>query len=453
MLPDETARELPDLKKVQWFSAIKQTVQEFLADDAMGLGAEMAYHFLFALFPTLLMVFALLGVLDNVVRDANFSGQLLTLVQQALPTSAYDALKPVIETTVQKSAGAGAILGIGFLLTIWSASSGSEALMKGFNVAYDSVETRNFIKTKATALGLTVTMAVLVIVAMTLFVFGEQIGEMVANLLGLGDLFKIAWNIGRYVLIVLLLILALAVLYYFAPNVKQRFVWISPGAVVAAVLWMIVTWAFSFYTNNFGGSSSYGVIGGVIALISWLYYSSLVLLLGAEMNGVLGQRYDPAVITDPRQKATGPQAGTQVSGGRLIGAGAAWAKGVTDSPDGAGRGRARHRPRHAPVLADQRRNATGRQDPDRGAAGASAKPAHQNGQTPANASAHGVANPGDGHQPAHSRTDAEEAPGKILLWSLIHDGSATLAKYGTRRALGSLWRSVFHTPPPPQKRE
>ncbi len=133
-------------------------------------------------------------------------------------------------------------------------------------------------------------------IAMALLVYGGQLGEVIANAVGLGALFQVAWHIGRVVLVLIFLIIGLALLYYAAPNVNHKFIWISPGSIVAGILWLLFTFLFSIYMNNWGGQSSYGVVGGVMALVLWMYYSSLVLLLGAEMNGVLGQRHDPAMI-------------------------------------------------------------------------------------------------------------------------------------------------------------
>ena len=442
--------ELPELKKVNWFSAVKQTIQEFMADDAMGVGAEMAYRFLFALFPTLLVVLSLLGILDGVFRDANFSGQLLDMLRQALPATAYSSIEPVIQSTVEKASGAGAFLGIGFLLSflvaLWSASGGTEALMKGFNVAYDVEETRNFIKKKLTAIALTIGMVVFVAIAMALLVYGGKLGEAIANAVGLGALFHVAWNVGRIVLVLIFLIVGLAVLYYAAPNVNHKFVWISPGSIVAGILWLFFTWVFSIYMNNWGGMSSYGVVGGVMALVLWMYYSNLVLLLGAEMNGVLGQRHDPTMIDDPRQKATGPQAQTTVSGGRAIGAGANQAKGTVQPevrPLGtkAHQGGRQGRHRAPEDEAVDRRLRTGRQDPERVGGGRHKPDKRQNGRSLA---------PLRG---TNQGTDPEpEAPAKHFLWNVMHRGSKDLAVHGTRQVLSGAWRTVFNTRPPGEKR-
>ena len=435
---------LPALKEVNWFSALKQTIQEFMADDAMGVGAEMAYRFLFALFPTLLVVLSLLGLLDNILRDANFTGQLLEMLQQALPAAAYQAIEPVIRSTVEKSSGVGAILGFGFIVALWSAAGGTAALMKGFNVAYDVEETRNFIKQKLIAIALTIGIVLFVGIAMALLVYGGQLGEAIANAVGLGALFQVAWNIGRVVLVLIFLIIGLALLYYAAPNVNHQFIWISPGSIVAGILWLLFTFLFSMYMNNWGGQSSYGVVGGVMALVLWMYYSSLVLLLGAEMNGVLGQRHDPAMINDPRQKATGPQAGTVVSGGRALGAGANQAKGVEQA--GVPSERRGPRGRHGTPEdgTGDRRRATGRQDPGRVAAGREKQPKQRSG--PNQGAAADVADQ------AWRERSRQEAPAKDFLWRVLRDGSKDLAKHGTRQMLASAWRTVFASQPPGERR-
>lgn len=467
--PAEVIHELPDLKKVSWFSAVKQTIQEFMADDAQGLAAEMSFRFVFALVPTFLVTLSLLAIFDNTFQGANVTGELLTLLQQSLPRTAYQVIESVIETTVDKAGAAGGIFTVGFVLAIWSASAGIDAVMKAYNVAYDTVETRNFIKKKLISLALTIGAALFLVITMLVLVFGGKIGEVIASSVGLGAAFQWAWNIGRIVLMVIVLIFALALLYYFAPNVNHKFVWISPGAIVAGLLWLIVTWAFSFYMNNWGAAGAPGVVGGFIALLSWMYYSSMVLLLGAEMNGVLGQKHDPETIADPRQKATGPNASTTTSGGRIIGAGANVAKGTPhpgQDASGAAAGPPR-RGRHQDPNSPERRLTTGRQDPARVEAaqqkhrdghhggGKNGTRPGQNAQQPAAATvtlqSEQEAKATAKSPPIEPLPPPQEAPAKAVLWNMLHHGSTAVIVQGYRELLGTAWRVLFNTRPPAPK--
>src|SRR5699024_8192759 len=144
-------------------------------------------------------------------------------------------------------------------------------------------------------------MGVLIILAFTMFVFGQQIGSWVADKVGLSSAFELAWNIARWPMAIIFIMFMLAVLYYLGPNVEQSFHWISPGSVIATILWVIVVFGFKFYVTYANPGSAYGAVGGVVVLLFFLYLSSIVFLIGAEVNAVLQRRYDEKTVKDLAQ--------------------------------------------------------------------------------------------------------------------------------------------------------
>jgi membrane protein len=183
-------------------------------------------------------------------------------------------------------------------IALWSGSNGVSTIIRAFNRAYDVDDDRAFVKKKLLSLGLTVLMGVLTVLAFTLFVFGEQIGSWVAERVGLGSAFEVMWNILRWPMAIVFFMFMLAVLYYLGPNVEQSFHWISPGSVIATLLWIVVTFGFKFYVTYANPGSAYGALGGVVVLMFYLYLSSIVFLVGAEINAVLQRRYDEKTVED-----------------------------------------------------------------------------------------------------------------------------------------------------------
>jgi len=262
-----------------WTALVKRTGQEMLADNCFSLAAELAYYFLLALFPALLFLVALISFVP--VHG------LLDFITNALARVApSDALK-LVQDQLLNIAGdkSGGLLTLGMLGTIWSTSSGVSAIIDVLNRAYDIQETRPYWKTKAIALGLTVALAVFVVLSTALVLVGPALAERVAGWFHLGAAFTWTWKIVQWPVVFALVSLAIAFVFYYAPDAEQEWVWITPGSVVATILWLIVSLGFRFYVTNFGSyNATYGAIGSVIVLMTWLYFSSLAVLAGAELN-------------------------------------------------------------------------------------------------------------------------------------------------------------------------
>src|SRR3712207_2027341 len=157
--------------------------------------------------------------------------------------------------------------------------------MEAMNVMYEIEEARPFWKQLLISVFLSLGVAFLLLVALGLVVFGPEIGGAVADVVGLGSVFQIVWNIVQWPVLLFLVVFAFALVYYYAPDVEQRFRWISPGSVVAVVMWLVFSLLFSLYVNNFGSyNATYGSLAGIVILMLYIYYSSLIMLIGAELN-------------------------------------------------------------------------------------------------------------------------------------------------------------------------
>ena len=248
-------------------------------DEITDRAAALAYYFLFALFPTLLFLTALLGI----VAMPDLMDRLITYADQAMPA---DAASIVTRTLKEIRTGAsGGLLSIGALAALWAASAGMASVMTALNAAYDVEDARPWWKRRLLSLVLTVGFAAFILSALVLIVFGPPLGELVAGRMGLGDIFRRAWHVLNVPVVMVLVLVGIALVYYLAPATKQRWQWVTPGSVVALVLWLAMSFALRFYVGHFANyGATYGSIGGVILLMLWLYLTGLALLVGAEIN-------------------------------------------------------------------------------------------------------------------------------------------------------------------------
>lgn len=270
---------LPGLNDADPVDLLKRTVRGFSRDDMSTYAAALSYNALFALFPFVLFLVALLGMLNI----TEFFDWLLEQAQTAFPADAYARLEEVI--TQVRGQSRGGFLSLGVALALWAASSGVRAVMNAMNVAYDVEETRPAWKRYVLSVVYTLGFAVLLIAAAALMLLGPRSIEWLAGQIGLSDLFVTLWNWLRWPVLAVLLMFTAALIYYVSPNVKQPFRLLSPGAVVAVVCWLVASIAFSIYVSNFGNyDATYGSLGSVIVLMTYFFISSAVLLLGAELN-------------------------------------------------------------------------------------------------------------------------------------------------------------------------
>jgi membrane protein len=288
----------------------KRVWAEFSEDEVSDRAAALAYYFLFALFPALLFMTALLGLLPI----PTLMDRLMDYVAQALPGDAASIIEKTLgEIVAGASSG---LLSIGVLGALWAGSNGMSSIMSALNVAYDVKETRPWWKTKLLAIGLTLGFSVFILSALVLIVFGSKIGETVAGWVGLGSAFTFVWNIVSIPVVMVLVAIGIGLVYYLAPAVEQHWRWVTPGSVVALVLWLGASFALRFYVTNFANyNATYGSIGGVILLMLWLNLSGMALLLGAEVNSEI--EHAAARRGAPDAKVEGEQA-PGIDGGSVV---------------------------------------------------------------------------------------------------------------------------------------
>jgi membrane protein len=272
------------------FRVIKRSTKEFSDDDMMTYAAAVAYQVFFSLFPFIIFVIALLGLL-NLQAVFDF---LLQQANTVMPNTAQTMVSNVVSQV--QSQASGGIMSVGVIVALWSASSAVRMAMHAMNVAYD-VEDRPVWKKIPLSVLYALILAVVLIASATLIFMGPQLISPIAQAVGLGSIFTTVWSIARIPVAVLLLMLAVALIYWLFPNYKQPFRFITPGAIIAVIVWILASLAFSFYVSNFSSySATYGALASVVVLLLYFFISALILLFGAEINAesyrVIGQESD-----------------------------------------------------------------------------------------------------------------------------------------------------------------
>ena len=278
-VPGEQAETPVGIPPRGWWQVIKRAFRESSADNVPMLAGGVAFFAFLAVFPALIAALTLYGLLADPAQVA----QQVQGIAAALPRSAQPLLTEQLTSVTQSSGGAlSAGLVISLLAALWSASSGTGNLITAVNLAYDEKESRGFIKLRATALGLTLGGIVFVLLTLTLV----AVVPVALDNLGLGVVGRVVAQVVRWVLLVGVVVVGLAVVYRVAPDrASPRFRWVSAGALVATVLWIIGSVAFSLYVNFFGNyNKTYGALAGVIVLMLWLFLTTYIVLLGAEIN-------------------------------------------------------------------------------------------------------------------------------------------------------------------------
>jgi membrane protein len=286
------------LGSVSYLELGKRVFQKINEADCSAHAAAMAYYFLFAVFPFFLFLTTVIGylpiphLLDYVLRSA----------QRMLPSQAFDLLQDNIRALFSnKKQG---LLSLGFVLALWASSNAVVAVMNAMNKLYVVKEGRPFWKVRLTALLLVIGLSLLFLLALILLMFGSKIGNLIAGWVDFGIFFRVAWNLMLIPVILLLLSLAVATIYFFSPDVEQKWKWISPGSVVAIPSWILVSLGFSYYINNFSSyDKTYGTLGAVIVLLLWLYISGFIILCGAVINAVI--EHSSQEGKDPGEKVAG----------------------------------------------------------------------------------------------------------------------------------------------------
>ena len=252
---------------------------ELWADEVPDRAAVLAYYFLFALFPALLFLTALLAFLPV----PNLMDTLMRYVERILPATAAGRLEQTVAEVTQQRRGG--LLSLGAVLALWSASAGMASVMNALNVAYDLDDVRAWWKRRAVAIVLTVGFALFIIGGLVLLVFGPKLANWAMGLAGLASLPELAWTIMTIPVALFFVTLGVALVYYLAPAGQQRWRWITPGSALAVGLWLLMSIGLRVYTASFGSyNATYGSIGAVILLMLWLYLTGFALLVGAEVD-------------------------------------------------------------------------------------------------------------------------------------------------------------------------
>lgn len=270
-----------DTRGIGFGTLLKRTIKEFSNDDMSTYASALAYRALFSLFPFLLFLMALLGFLNL----SEFFAWLREQAALALPAVAMEQVNPVIDQLQEQKSG---LLSVGILVALWTASAGFRSLMNAMNRAYDVDEGRPSWKLMLLSLFYTIGTAVILLASAGLMIVGPQVMEWLADLVGLKETIVLLWAWLRWPVVVFLMMLLVAVLYYVTPDVEQEFRFITPGSVLAVIVWIAASVGFGIYVQNFADyNATYGSIGAIIVLLLYFYISAAVLLLGAELNAVI----------------------------------------------------------------------------------------------------------------------------------------------------------------------
>jgi len=304
---------MPSLWKLgglSWLQLAKRVWNEVQEDNVFGRAAELSYYFLLALFPFLIFLTSVIGLVLG--SGTGTRHMLFNYLARIMPPSAFQ----LIDATMYEvsAASSGGKLSFGILAALWAASNGLTAITGSLNTAYDLKESRPWWKQRLVSISLTMALSVLIIGALVLVVAGGKIAEWLAAHYGFGPVFPTAWKIVQWPVVFAAMIFAFALIYYFAPDFrKQAWVWLTPGAAIGVVLWLLVSLGFRVYLHFFDSySATYGSLGAVIVLMLWLYFTGAAVLIGGEINSEIENA--AAKQGEPEAKEKGekePQKGTK----------------------------------------------------------------------------------------------------------------------------------------------
>jgi len=265
-----------------WPSLAKRVWADIGKDDIFGRAAQLSYYFLLALFPLLLFLTSVIGLIMG--SGTGLRHSLFNYLGKVLPSSASE----LVSTTMFEvsNASGGGKISFGILAALWAASAGMGAISESLNVAYHVKETRPWWKQRLIAVCLTVALGILIISALIIVLYGGRIADSLAIHFGLGGTFALVWKIAQWPIVLAFLFVGFAIIYYWAPDLRdQNWRWVTPGSLVAVILWLAVSFAFRLYLHYFNSySKTYGSLGAVIILMLWFYFTGAAILIGGEVN-------------------------------------------------------------------------------------------------------------------------------------------------------------------------
>ncbi len=274
---------------------LKELKKRILDMDVTGLGAQLAFFFLLSIFPLLIFLITLLPYL-NLSKD-----QVYQFLIRVVPAEIYVLIEETLNEILTSQNGG--LLSFGLIATIWTASLGMNALINSLNKSYEVAENRPLLIARGMSILSTILLIFIIIVALVLPIFGRQIGLLLFSYLGLEVGFLEVWGIIRYTIPFIIIFIVCSVIYWIAPNVRLDVRSVLGGAAFTTIGWLVISYGFSIYINNFGNfSATYGSIGGIILLLLWLYISAMLLLIGGQFNAVMqGRRNKLAMMRKTRE--------------------------------------------------------------------------------------------------------------------------------------------------------
>jgi len=287
---DERFTRTPDsptqLRGRSWFGVLKRTFTEFKKDNLTDWAAALTYYGILALFPALLVLVSLLGLAGQ-----NTTQSLIDNIAGAAPGSAKTIITNAIQNLQSSKGSAGVLFIVGILGALWSASGYVGAFSRASNAIYEVGEGRPFWKLRPQQVLITLVMVIILAASAIAVVVTGGLATQVGNLIGVGSTAVTVWDIAKWPVLVILVSIMVAVLYWASPNVRQpSFRWISPGSILAVAIWIVASAAFAFYVANFGSyNKTYGSLGGVIVFLVWLWISNVAILLGAEFDAEMAR--------------------------------------------------------------------------------------------------------------------------------------------------------------------
>ncbi|WP_406078588.1 YihY/virulence factor BrkB family protein [Micromonospora sp. NBC_00858] len=283
--PDAGPDSPTDLPGSGWKAALRRTVTEFQDDSLTDWAAALTYYGVLSIFPGVLVLISLLGLLGDGATEG-----VKDTVNQAVPEGNIQQIITDAINQAQQNGGLASIAAIiGLLAAFWSASGYIAAFMRASNTIYDVPEGRPIWKTLPIRVGVTAVIGVLLLACAVIVVFTGRLAELVGNAVELGEPAVTVWNIAKWPVLLILVSLMFAILYWASPNARHGgFRWVSPGGVLAVVIWLVISGLFAFYVSNFGSyNKTYGALAGVIIFLVWLWLSNIAILLGAEFDAEL----------------------------------------------------------------------------------------------------------------------------------------------------------------------
>ena len=278
--------EVPMAQNLGMVNLLKRLGKEIQKDHLAAFAGNLTYKGLFALFPFFVFLLSLLWLFGapDLLRD------LIDRASGVLPQEAVvfleDQLLGIASTKAQGAFTVGAVVSL--LFALWGVSGAFRSVMEAMNVMYEIEEDRPFWKQLLISIFLSLGVAALLLCALVLVVFGPEIGSAVADSVGLGFIFQITWTIVQWPVLIFLVVFAFALVYYYAPDAEQRFRWISPGSIVAVLMWLLFSLAFAVYVERSGSfNATYGSLAGIAILMLYIYYSAFIMLVGAQLNQVI----------------------------------------------------------------------------------------------------------------------------------------------------------------------